>query len=439
MAQRVNLFWFRRDLRLTDNVGLYHALKGAWPVIPIFIFDTEILEELDAVTDARVTFIYRALQRLQRDLEGRGGSLWVHRGKPLSVFKQICSAYDVKQVFANRDYEPYAIERDARIYHFLKARQIAFPTCKDQVIFERDEIVKADGKPYTVYTPYSRSWKANLKMNSFKSLDSEGLHNYVQTHFSMPSLESIGFQSAAIDFPALEISETRIADYHETRDYPYLDEGTSQLGVQLRFGTHSIRKLAAVAQRLSETFLNQLIWREFFMQILYHYPRVVTHNFYEKYDSVAWRNDAEEFKRWCAGQTGFPIVDAGMRQLNETGYMHNRVRMIAASFLCKDLLIDWRWGESYFAKKLLDYDLASNNGNWQWAAGTGVDAAPYFRVFNPEAQARKFDPEGTYQKRWIRELGGTHYPKPMVDHKAARLRALEAYKKALYGSREKRD
>ncbi|MEH0007475.1 MAG: deoxyribodipyrimidine photo-lyase [Flavobacteriales bacterium] len=432
MRQRVNLFWFRRDLRLTDNVGLYHALRGAFPVIPIFIFDTAILDELDCVADARVTFIYSALQRLQCDLKKRGSSLWVHCGKPLSVFRQICRAYDVQQVFANRDYEPYATERDTGVYHFLKAQRIGFLAFKDQVIFERDEVAKADGQPYTVYTPYSRSWKAHLKTDSFKSVDSEGMRNYLQACFSIPPLEAIGFQSAAIDFPPLEISVNRLADYHETRDLPYIDEGTSHLGVHLRFGTRSIRKLAATARRIDETFLNQLIWREFFMQILYHYPRGVTHNFYEKYDFVKWRNDEGEFKRWCAGQTGFPIVDAGMRQLNETGYMHNRVRMITASFLCKDLLVDWRWGEAYFAKKLLDYELASNNGNWQWAAGTGVDAAPYFRIFNPDVQARKFDPQGVYQNRWVKELGEPHYPKPMVNHKAARLRALEAYQKALH-------
>lgn len=431
MKEKVNLFWFRRDLRLHDNVGLYHALGDGLPVVPVFLFDKAILDDLDDTADARVSFIYQALEKLQDDLKAKRSSLWVHCGAVLSCFTKILERYDVQAVFTNRDYEPYARERDEEVQHFLAGRGIAFRDFKDQVIFEQDEILKANGEPYTVYTPYSKTWKARLQPADLACVHSEERQHYIEADFPMPSLREIGFKETAIQFPPLVVSASRIKKYKETRDLPYLDTGTSQLGVHLRFGTRSIRKTAARAKELNETFLNELIWREFFMQILYHYPSVVTHNFYRKYDQIKWRNDRSEFERWCAGQTGFPMVDAGMRQLNQTGYMHNRTRMIAASFLCKDLLIDWRWGEAYFAKKLLDYELASNNGNWQWAAGTGVDAAPYFRVFNPETQAKKFDPQNRYQKHWIEELETPQYPKPMVNHSEARLRALEAYKEAL--------
>ena len=427
MKTPINLFWFRRDLRLDDNTGLYHALQNGLPVLPVFLFDTHILEELDDRTDARVSFIYQNLEKLQKALQKQRSSLWVGHGDPLLCFEKILRQYEVKAVFTNRDYEPYALERDARVQGFLQERGVAFSDFKDQVVFEKDEILKPDGSPYTVYTPYSKAWKARLKQEPFSILKSEEAGPWLEVNLPLPPLAAIGFEKSTLPFPPEHIQTDRIAHYDQTRNYPPQEQGTSHLSVHLRFGTISVRKTVARAQALNEVFFNELIWREFFMQILYHYPKVVTQNFYPKYDKVAWRNDPSEFERWCAGETGFPMVDAGMRALDQTGYMHNRARMIAASFLCKDLLIDWRWGEAYFAKKLLDYELASNNGNWQWAAGTGVDAAPYFRIFNPETQASKFDPEGHYRKRWLPEWGSPQYPKPMVDHREARRRALERY------------
>lgn len=427
MKTPINLFWFRRDLRLDDNTGLYHALQSGLPVLPVFLFDSHILEELDDRADARVSFIYQALEKLREALQEQRSSLWVGRGEPLSCFEKILRQYEVKAVFTNRDYEPYALERDARVQRFLREQGVAFSDFKDQVVFEKDEILKPDGSPYTVYTPYSKAWKARLKQEPFAISKSEEAGPWLEVDLPLPPLVEIGFEKSTLAFPPEHIQADRIAYYDQTRNYPPQEQGTSHLSVHLRFGTISVRKTVARAQALNEVFLNELIWREFFMQILYHYPKVVTQNFYHKYDKVVWCNDPSEFERWCAGETGFPMVDAGMRALDQTGYMHNRARMIAASFLCKDLLIDWRWGEAYFAKKLLDYELASNNGNWQWAAGTGVDAAPYFRIFNPETQAAKFDPEGHYRKRWLPEWGSPQYPKPMVDHREARRRALERY------------
>ncbi len=428
---KVTLFWFRRDLRLHDNHGLYAALNGKYPVQPIFIFDREILDQLSDENDARVTFIHDQLAKIQEELETRGGNLDVRYGKPNEVWKQLLEDYDIGQVYANRDYEPYAIQRDKEIFELLQSRGIKFFGKKDHVIFEKNEIHKSDGKPYTMYTPYSKKWKELFTDEHAQCYESDKVNNWFQGDpKKLMSLSEIGFQRSHIIPPKSIINKEIIKNYHNTRDIPSKN-GTSKLSVHLRFGTISIRELVRESKSLNGKYLNELIWRDFYSAILWNFPGVVNNNFYSKYDGVAWRNNEEEFKKWCHGETGYPIVDAGMRELNETGYMHNRVRMIVASFLTKHLLIDWRWGEAYFAEKLLDFDLASNNGGWQWAAGTGVDAAPYFRVFNPYLQTEKFDPQLKYVQKWVPEFGTPKYPKPIVDHKFARQRAIDTYKEAL--------
>ncbi|HOO66318.1 MAG: deoxyribodipyrimidine photo-lyase [Bacteroidales bacterium] len=434
MSQRdaITLFWFRRDLRPEDNVGLYHALQSGRPVLPVFIFDTGILDRLEEKADRRVTFITAALGELNKKLMAAGSSLKVLHGTPETAFQKILGEYDIKAVFTNRDYEPYAIARDERISGLLKASGIPFHSFKDQVIFEKNEVSKSDGTPYTVFTPYSRAWKKQLTPQHTATFDTAKYSgNFLQTSpAAIPRPEEIGFSDSATVSPVPVINSDIIRNYHLTRNIPSL-EGTTRLGVHLRFGTVSIRSLVRTALDLNETWLNELIWREFFMSILWHFPHVTDKSFRPKYDAILWRNNEEEFARWCDGMTGYPIVDAGMRELNATGFMHNRVRMITASFLTKHLLIDWRWGEAYFAGKLLDYELSSNNGNWQWAAGTGCDAAPYFRVFNPAEQTRKFDPGLGYVRRWVHELETPSYPQPVVDHAMARKRALETYSSGL--------
>jgi deoxyribodipyrimidine photo-lyase len=422
------LFWFRRDLRVADNAGLYHALKAAMPVLPVFIFDTLILDKLDDKHDRRVDFIYQTLQQVKAELEEAGGSLLVLHGDPQKLFKKLQPG----AVYTNHDYEPYARERDAQVRQHLEARGIAFHSFKDQVIFEQDEVVKDNGEPYTVFTPYSRKWKNTLRPFYAKSYPTERYVKHLKRvkPLSIPTMRDIGFAASHATFPPRTIRQTVIKDYHHTRDFPAL-AGTTRLSVHLRFGTVSIRKLVQVALRKNDTWLNELIWRDFYHSILWHFPHVAGNSFKPAYDHIAWRNDEKEFKAWCEGRTGYPIVDAGMRELSETGFMHNRVRMITASFLTKHLLIDWRWGEAYFAEKLLDFDLAANNGGWQWAAGSGCDAAPYFRVFNPTLQTEKFDPQGKYIKTWVPEAGTPAYPAPVVDHAQARDRALRVYKKAL--------
>ncbi len=431
MKDPIHIFWFRRDLRLDDNAGLYAALNGEHPVLPLFIFDPEILKELPE-NDARVQFIYNRLIVIDEGIRKKGGALLVKYGRPEEVFKELVKNYNISAVFTNRDYEPYAIQRDQKLRQLLVNAGIPFYDFKDQVIFEKDEVVKQDGGPYTVYTPYSRRWLEMFGQTDIKTFPSEGkAGRYVKPDSDkMPGLEEIGFKEQEITVPEFDISADLIKNYAKTRDLPAVD-GTSRIGPHLRFGTVSIRKVVQKAADYEPTYLKELIWREFFMQILYHFPKVVDHNFKSAYDNIPWNNDEKQFKQWCDGKTGYPMVDAGMRQLNETGYMHNRVRMVTASFLCKHLLIDWRWGEAYFAEKLLDYELSSNNGNWQWAAGTGCDAAPYFRVFNPASQQEKFDPDMKYIKRWVPEFGSEQYPKPIVDHKMARERAINSYKKAL--------
>lgn len=423
--QQVTIFWFRRDLRLEDNVGLFHALKSKQPVILLFIFDDAILNSLPK-NDARVGFIHESLSKINTELKEIGSSLLVKKGITLEVWQSLLQEFDVKEVFFNKDYEPYAIKRDSAICEILEANNAIFYSFKDQVIFEEKEITKADGLPYTVYTPFKNKWlekyKAMVQVQEYDS--SDHFSNFYPSEFAFPTLEQIGFEESPIKVKPQNLKF--ISNYQEIRDFPALDK-TSYLSPHLRFGTVSIRKLVNWAFHKNDVFLSELIWREFFMQILFSFPKVVTQNFKSAYDGIQWRNDDADFKRWCSGTTGYPMVDAGMRQLNETGYMHNRVRMVVASFLCKHLLIQWQWGEAYFAEKLLDYDLSANIGNWQWAAGTGCDAAPYFRVFNPEIQQKKFDENGIYIRKWIKEFD-LGYVEPMVAHAMARDRAIATYK-----------
>jgi deoxyribodipyrimidine photo-lyase len=431
--QTVNIFWFRRDLRLTDNAGLYHALKSDKPVLPIFIFDKNILDKLSDKADKRVAFIHTALQEMQTRMINIGSSLEVFYATPAEAFKKIASNYTIEKVFTNHDYEPYAIERDNSIADLLKTKGALLYTFKDQVIFEKDEVLKDDGKPYTIFTPYSRKWKTVLHEFHFKAYPTEKYFNNFlqQAAKDIPALTAIGFTDTGENFPAKALKKELLVKYQQQRNFPAV-EGTSKLGVHLRFGTISIRQLAQHCSGLSEIFLNELIWRDFYHMILWHFPQVGHGRaFKPAYDFIEWKNDEAGFDKWCKGQTGYPIVDAGMRELNATGFMHNRVRMIVASFLTKHLLIDCRWGEAYFAEKLLDFDLAANNGGWQWAAGSGCDAAPYFRIFNPYLQTKKFDPELKYINKWVPELNELSYPQPIVEHEFARKRCLEVYKKGL--------
>ena len=427
------VFWFRRDLRIDDNAGLYRALTSGSKVLSVFIFDTEILEKLEDKKDARVYFIWKKIHEIKHDLEKRyGSSLLMEHGKPLEIYKKLVEKYNVKTVFANRDYEPSARQRDKEVYDFLKSKGVDFKGFKDQVLFDKDEVLKDDGTPYEVYTPYMKKYKSQLNDFYLKSYPVRKYHgNFIETkNFNDVTLKEIGFEQTYVDFPDDSFNESIIETYDQTRDFP-AQRGTSRLSLHLRFGTISIRELARFAKAKNEKYFNELIWRDFYQMILYHFPDSVDKAFKPKYDSIKWENNEEHFGAWCEGKTGYPLVDAGMRELNETGYMHNRVRMLVASFLTKHLLIDWRWGETYFAQKLLDYDQASNVGGWQWAAGCGVDAAPYFRIFNPELQLKKFDPDYKYIKKWVPEWNTQKYPEPIVDHKAARERALERYKKAL--------
>ena len=430
---KINIFWFRRDLRLHDNHGLYRALKAGLPVLPVFVFDTNILDKLTNKTDARLMFIHDELIAIKQSLEKMGSSLWTWHSTPLAAYQALTEAFDIDTVYTNHDYEPAAIQRDTTIKDFLQAKGIGFETFKDQVIFEKSEILTGQNRPYSVFSPYGRKWRATLTKSDFAPYPSENfMAAFAQVApFAMPSLATMGFQRSSLAIPKRIVQDAIIQTYDKTRNFPALPTGTSKLGIHLRFGTVSVRQMVVRALQLNDTYLNELIWREFYMQILFHFPQVVTDAFKPKYDRIPWRNNEAEFEKWCQGKTGYPMVDAGMRELNTTGYMHNRVRMITASFLCKHLLIDWRWGEVYFAEKLLDFELASNNGGWQWASSSGCDAAPYFRIFNPTTQLKKFDPKGEYVRRWIPELDGFSYPAPMVEHKMARERALKVYKEAL--------
>ncbi|MCE3279664.1 MAG: Deoxyribodipyrimidine photo-lyase [Bacteroidetes bacterium] len=428
----ISIFWFRRDLRLEDNAGLYHALKNNKNVLPLFIFDTIIMEQLENKEDKRVEFILLVLKKLQEELAAVGSSLLIIKGNPLEVYKKLITEYSVKNVYTNHDYEPYAIARDQSTKKFLSENQINLQTFKDQVIFEKSEITKDDGKPYTVFSPYMRKWKSKLNNYYLKAYPTQKyFSNFFKTKpFPALTLKDIGFKPTGIRFHEPGINKEIIRTYDETRNIPAI-EGTSRLSVHLRFGTISIRKLAQLGIAFNDQWLNELIWREFYMMILFHFPHAAKSSFKKQYDHIPWRNNEAEFDAWCKGQTGYPIVDAGMRELNTTGFMHNRVRMIVASFLVKHLLIDWRWGEVYFAEKLLDFDLSANNGGWQWAAGSGCDAAPYFRIFNPYEQTKRFDPEYKYIRKWVPEFEELNYLQPIVNHKFARERALSVYKMAL--------
>ncbi len=432
MKKDISICWLRRDLRLKDNAALYHALKSEYPVLILFIFDKNILHKLTEKADARVTFIHQALIKINTELKKNGSSLLVKYNTPEEAWPDILATYQVKEVYANHDYEPYAIKRDDSLSEYLSSEGISFKTYKDQVIFEKNEIIKSDGKPYSVFTPYYRQWLK--KLNDFY-LQSYPVNNYLKNLFqdsSLPflTLEDLGFEKSEIPLPSSHF-EGKLATYDQDRDYPAKD-ATTRLGIHLRFGTISIRAIVkeALAQQ-ADKWLSELVWREFYMMILWHFPHIVDQAFKPAYDNIRWRNNEKEFEAWCEGKTGYPLVDAGMRQLNEIGFMHNRVRMVVASFLCKHLLIDWRWGEAYFAEKLLDYEQASNVGGWQWACGCGNDAAPYFRVFNPELQLKKFDPKMKYVLKWAPEYKKAILPVPIVEHTFARDRILKEFKKAL--------
>lgn len=429
---KVIIFWFRRDLRFHDNTALSYALKENSPVLPIFIFDKEILDKLEDKSDARVQFIRNTIVKLNGDLAKKNAGIKVFYSTPLQAFDELSTTHDIEAVYTNRDYEPYAKARDKSIENLLNQKGIRFYTFKDHVIFENEEIVSGSGTFYKVFTPYSKVWLAKYYANP-PQVQPNGLEsdNWVKLpQDDIPELEAMGFEDSDTSIPKPDINQELIKKYEEQRNFPSLD-ATSKLGIHLRFGTISIREMAQKASGLNATYLNELIWRDFYIMILSNNQHVVENAFKPLYDQIPWRQDEEGFESWCQGKTGYPIVDAGMRQLNTTGFMHNRVRMIVASFLTKHLLIDWRWGEAYFAKKLLDFELASNNGGWQWAAGTGTDAQPYFRVFNPQSQTEKFDKDLKYIKKWVPEYGTTDYPEPIVDHKFARVRAIDTYKTAL--------
>jgi deoxyribodipyrimidine photo-lyase len=434
MNGQTNFFWFRRDLRLNDNHGLFEALESGKPVQCVFIFDRNILDKLVDRTDARVTFIHQQLESINNTLQSHGGSLITYYGTPEDAWKKWSKEFEIGTVFTNHDYEPYARERDASIGKILDGLGVLFQTYKDQVIFEQSEVMKDDGGPYTVFTPFKNKYYKTLKPSDYKSFPSEKNLNHVLPSKPTPihTLQEMGFSRSAIDFPPASIGTGILEHYGERRDIPSLP-ATSRISVHLRFGTVSIRQLTKLAlDKKSESWMNELIWRDFYHMIIWHFPHAAKGAFKPAYEQIKWRNNEEEFKHWCEGNTGYPIVDAGMRELNATGFMHNRVRMITASFLVKHLLIDWRWGEAYFAQKLLDFDLAANNGGWQWAAGSGCDAAPYFRIFNPYEQTRKFDPELKYIRKWVPEFEDfSKYPAPIVDHKFARERCLQVFKAGL--------
>jgi len=432
MKDDVCVFWFRRDLRLEDNAGLYHALKSGYKVLPIFVFDETILKKLVNKNDRRVDFIHQSVQYLNKQLNQLGSSIKTYYGYPAEVLTNLITEFNIKAVYVNNDYEPAAIKRDQEIAGLLKSQNISFMSFKDQCIFEKNEVLKDDGKPYTVFTPYNKKWKQKFTEFFARPYPCRKYFEnfYKFNNYNIPTLTEIGFNTTDIEFSIPKIDQELIRNYKEQRDFPAI-KGTSRISMHLRFGTISIRHACNIAVNTNETWLNELIWRDFYMMILFHFPHVECSAFKKEFNYLEWSNDEKAFSKWCNGETGFPIVDAGMRELNATGFMHNRVRMITASFLIKDLLIDYTWGEAYFAEKLNDFDLSANNGGWQWAAGCGCDAAPYFRIFNPTQQQKKFDPEFEYIKKWIPEFGTDAYPKPIVDHAIARHKALKTYKKSL--------
>ena len=471
-----SLVWFRRDLRDFDHAALCAALRDSEAVYCAFVFDREILDRLSARADRRVEFIHGSVIELDASLRARGGALLVRHAVARDVIPRLAAELGADAVFANHDYEPAAIDRDAAVGRALTAQGCAFHTYKDQVIFERSEILTQAGTPFTVFTPYRNAWLKALTPAQLAPHPVEAhMHALAAPpaalQHGMPSLESIGFERTNLSnldiAPGMTGGDRRFADfqrridrYRDARDFPGI-KGPSYMSIDLRFGTVSIRQLAAYAHARSlhaggegaATWLSELIWREFYAQILWHNPHVADGAFKPAYNALAFRNDKRQFAAWCNGATGYPIIDAAMRQINQTGYMHNRLRMIVASFLVKDLLIDWRWGERYFADHLNDFDLASNNGGWQWAASTGCDAQPYFRMFNPVAQSERFDGGGDFIRRYLPELEalrddeihapwllptavqkargveiGRDYPAPIVDHARARSDALALFK-----------
>ncbi len=428
---KIAIHWFRRDLRTHDNHALFRAFQSNYPVLPLFLFDTNILDRLPNKKDARVEFIHHSIQKLQIEFNKHESGILVHVGKPEEIWPKLLQQFEIAEVYTNHDYEPYGKNRDQAVADYLSSEGIAFKTYKDQVIFEKSEVTKDDGKPYTVFTPYKNKWKATLQRNPLPSYPSENqLSNLYKTETQIPKLEDIGFQPTGMLFPGTAVSEKLLLEYDQKRNYPALP-ATSKIGVHLRFGTISIREQAKMAIQSSDTWLNELIWRDFYHMILWHFPHVKESAFKKEYDQIEWRTNQDDFEKWCNGKTGYPLVDAGMRELNATGFMHNRVRMVVASFLTKHLLIPRQWGEAYFAEKLLDFDLAANNGGWQWASSSGCDAAPYFRIFNPSEQIKKFDSNYEYIKKWVPEWGTSQYSQPMVEHTFARNRALETYAKTL--------
>ncbi len=434
MNHKIVFFWFRRDLRLHDNHALSIALQSGFKVIPVFIFDKNILAELHQKTDARVQFIQENISNIQRELRKTGSDIITLFDTPANAWQTLLQQYPAHAIYTNHDYEPYAIKRDLEIAELAKKSGVSFHTFKDQVIMEKFDVVKDDGLPYTVYTPYSKKWKSVFTPGMLNPFDCEKNKNafFLFKSSDVQNLDDLGFEKSKIHFPSVKLNAEIVKHYENTRDIPGI-EGTTRMSLHLRFGTVSVRELFKSGMALSEKWTNELIWREFYMQILFHFPYVVYGAFKPQYDLIQWRNHEAEFKAWCEGKTGYPIVDAGMRELNQTGYMHNRVRMIVSSFLTKHLLIDWRWGEAYFAEKLLDFELSSNNGGWQWAAGSGVDAAPYFRIFNPYLQTKKFDPDLKYIRKWVPEIDSLTYTPPIVDHEFARKRCLDTYAIALKG------
>lgn len=468
-AYRTALFWFRRDLRLEDNAGLYYALRSAGRVHCAFVYDREILDGLRTRADRRVEFIHGCVGALDAALRARGGGLIARHEASREAIPRLAARLGVDAVFANGDYEPAARDRDDAVGRALAADGRRFHLAKDQAIFEKDEVLTRTGRPFTIFTPYRKAWMALLDDFYTEAYPVErhtGALAPPPPEATLPSLESLEFERTDLQSlgivpgasgarALLDDFATRIGAYDRARDFPAV-RGVSYLSVHNRFGTISIRALARLARagRGSGplTWLSELCWRDFFFQVLWHHPRVAREAFHARYASLRWPNDEALFAAWCEGRTGYPLVDAAMRQLNTTGFMHNRLRMVAASFLAKDLLVDWRWGERYFAERLNDFDLAANNGGWQWAASTGCDAQPYFRIFNPLAQSEKFDPGGKFIRRYVPELArvpdaavhapwtmdaaaqreagcviGRDYPPPVVDHAAQRAKALALY------------